>query len=211
MLPVNQYYENVANNLLEKFKKRRFEAFYCPTKEDALKKVLEIIPIKSVVSYGGSESIKEAGILDSILEGDYTVIDRHAGDTDEEERQSLIKSTFCDYYLMSSNAITKNGELVNIDGFGNRVAALTFGPHNVILVVSMNKLCEDVENAIWRVQNNASPKNANRLNRKTPCAITGSCGDCYGDASLCSSIVITRRSTKPGRIKIILVAEDLGY
>lgn len=211
MNPVNQHNENMAKSLLEKFQMRRFEAYYCPDKETALKKALELIPEGTVVSHGGSETIKEIGLLDAIIQGNYHYINRKQGNTEEELKESMIKSTFCDYYLMSSNAITKKGELVNIDGYGNRVAALSFGPKNVIVVVGMNKLCEDVENAIWRTQNNASPKNALRLEKKTPCSITGFCGDCYGDSSLCSTITITRRSPQVGRIKVILVGEELGY
>ena len=211
MNPVNQYYENAAKKLVEQFTNRRFEAYYCSDKKDALKKALELIPKGVVVSHGGSESIKEIGLLDAIIEGNYQYIHRKIGNTNEELKQSMIKSTFCDYYLMSSNAITTRGELVNIDGYGNRVSALSFGPENVIVVVGMNKLCENVNNAIWRAQNIASPKNTLRLQKKTPCSSTGFCGDCYGDDSICSTISITRRSAIPGRIKILLVGEELGY
>lgn len=211
MMPVKQYYENLSKGLIEKFTKRRFEAYYCDDKESALKKALELIPEGSKVSGGGSMSIEGIGLLDAVINGNYSYFDRHGGSTEEELKQSFIDSTFCEYYLMSSNAVTKNGELINIDSLGNRVAALTFGPENVIVIIGMNKVCEDIENGIWRCQNVASPKNTVRLNRKTPCAITGTCGDCYGDNSICSSIVITRRSGKVGRIKIILVGEELGY
>ncbi len=208
---VNQHHENMAKKLIEQFTKRRFEAYYCPDKKTALKKALELIPEGALVSHGGSESINEIGLLNAIIEGNYQYTNRKIGNTQEELRDSMIKSTFCDYYLMSSNAITTKGELVNIDGYGNRVAALSFGPENVIVVVGMNKICDDVDNAIWRTQNIASPKNTLRLNKKTPCSTTGFCGDCYGDDSICSSIVITRRSAISGRIKILLVGEVLGY
>jgi len=208
---VNQHYENMAKKLIEQFTKRRFEAHYCPDKKAALKKALELIPEGVVVSHGGSESIKEIGLLDAIIKGNFQYINRKLGNTKEELRNSMMKSTFCDYYLMSSNAFTNKGELINIDGYGNRVAALSFGPENVLVIVGMNKLCEDVDNGIWRTQNIASPKNTLRLEKKTPCSSTGFCGDCYGDESICSSIVITRRSAIPGRIKILLVGEELGY
>ncbi|MPW26878.1 lactate utilization protein [Alkalibaculum sp. M08DMB] len=201
----------MSKALIQQFEKRRFEAYYCPDKNSALKKALELIPEGTVVSHGGSESINEIGLLDAIVEGNYEYVDRKFGNTEKELKESMKKSTFCDYYLMSSNAITKKGELVNIDGYGNRVAALSFGPENVIVVVGMNKLCEDVDNAIWRTQNIASPKNTLRLNKNTPCSTTGYCGDCYGNESICSAIVITRRSWSIGRIKIILVGEELGY
>lgn len=112
---------------------------------------------------------------------------------------------------MSTNAITMDGELVNIDGSGNRVAALIFGPEEVIIVAGMNKVTADVPGAYKRVKNIASPPNCVRLNKNTPCAMTGQCGSCLGDDCICSQTVITRRSGIPGRIKVILVGEELGY
>lgn len=206
-----QHYEVLAKNLIERFKKRRFDAYYCSDKQTALKQALELIPENSSVSNGGSMSIDEIGLLNIIKNGNYNYIDRYAGTTPEDKRNSQMKSIFSDTYLMSTNAFTKDGELVNIDGLGNRVAALTFGPKSVVLIVGMNKYCEDVDNAIWRAQNIASSMNTIRLHKKTPCSVTGMCGDCYGEDSICSSIVITRRSKEVGRIKIILVGEDLGY
>lgn len=205
------YYANLSKTLLEKFKKRRFEAYYCQTKDDALKKALEIIPKNSVVSFGGTMTIKEIGLADALRQGEYKLIDREEAKNAEEKALITRQAMDCDYYLMSTNAFTAEGELVNIDGNGNRVAALCYGPKNIIVIAGMNKLAEDRINGIWRVQNVASPQNTVRLERKTPCAITGECGDCYGDSSICSQIVITRRSHEKGRIKVILVGEELGY
>lgn len=211
MKPVNKHYENMANTLMPQFEKRRFQSFYCPDKESALQKALELVPQGSVVSHGGSESIIEIGLLDAIKSGNYTYVNRKDGSTPEELRESAMKSIFSDYYLMSSNAVTIKGELVNIDGAGNRVAALAFGPKNVILIVGMNKICKDIDEAIWRAQNIASPKNTLRLSKDTPCAKIGVCGNCFGDDSICSTITVTRRSMEVGRVKIILVGENLGY
>lgn len=121
-----QHYENMAKTLMAQFEKRRFESYYCPNREVALQKALTIIPEGSVVSNGGSVSVEEIGLLDAIKGGNYTYIDRKQGNTPEEIRESSLKSLCCDYYLMSANAITVKGELVNIDGAGNRVAALAF-------------------------------------------------------------------------------------
>ena len=211
MEPKKKYYENMAKTLMPQFEKRRFESYYCPNKESALKKALELIPEGSVVSHGGSESVVEIGLLGVIKDGNYTYVNRKDGNTPEELRESAMKSIFCDYYLMSSNAVTVKGELVNIDGVGNRVAALGFGPKNVLLIVGMNKICKDLGEAIWRSQNIAAPKNTLRLSKDTPCSKTGVCGNCFGDSSICSSITITRRSIEVGRVKIILVGESLGY
>ena len=116
-----------------------------------------------------------------------------------------------DYFLMSTNAITMDGELVNIDGRSNRVSCLCWGPQNVIIIAGMNKVALDVESALKRVRNFAAPPNAVRLNKNTPCAQTGKCADCYSPDCICSQIVITRRSSTPNRIKVILVGEELGY
>ena len=112
---------------------------------------------------------------------------------------------------MSTNALTLDGELVNIDGNGNRVACLIHGPSNIMIIAGMNKIVPSVNTAVDRVRNMASPPNAKRLNRQTPCNFTGRCGDCLSPDCMCNQIVITRRSGRPGRIKVFLVAEELGY
>ena len=123
------------------------------------------------------------------------------------------EAVLSDYFLMSSNAITLDGELINIDGTGNRVACLSYGPKHVIMIVGMNKVVNDVEDGIKRVRNFASPPNTLRLGLKTPCSMTGRCGDCYGDSCICSQIVVTRRQSAmmKDRVKVILVGESLGY
>ena len=132
------------------------------------------------------------------------------------EQADIVPKTYgeiccSDFFLMSTNAITENGELVNIDGASNRLACLLHGPKNVFVIVGMNKLTSDVPAAIGRIRNVACPANTLRLNRNTPCALTGKCGNCFSQDSICSQIVVTRRSSQPKRIKVILVAEHLGY
>lgn len=205
------YYANLAKTLVERFEKRRFEAYYCPTKEEALKKAMELIPEEAVVSFGGSMTVKECGLPEAIKEAGIEIVERDSAVTAEEKERLTRLSMDADVYFMSSNAFTVDGELVNIDGFGNRVAALCYGPKSVVVLMGMNKLTENRENGIWRTQNVASPMNTVRLERKTPCAITGTCGDCYGDGSICSQILITRRSGIAGRIKVILIGEEIGY
>ncbi|HCX65395.1 MAG TPA: lactate utilization protein, partial [Eubacteriaceae bacterium] len=141
----------------------------------------------------------------------YRTINRDKAKSPEEKDEMTRQAMTVDYYLMSPNALTQEGELVNIDGKGNRVAALCYGPKYVIVIAGMNKLAQDRENGIWRSQNIASPKNTLRIGKQTPCSVTGECGDCYGDESICSQIVITRRSGVKNRIKVILVGEELGY
>ena len=156
-------------------------------------------------------TITDIGLIDALKVGDYTVLDRMAPMSDEEKRELYGKVATCDYYFMSSNAITMDGELVNIDGIGNRVASLIFGPANVIIIAGMNKVVDNVDAAIDRARNTAAPINTIRLNRKTPCTQTGRCMDCMSPECICNQFVVTRRSMPAGRIKIILVGEELGY
>ena len=169
------------------------------------------MPEGASITWGGSESIKECGLMDAIKGANYELIDRADAKTPEEDRIMYSRQVMADFFLMSSNAITIDGELVNIDGRANRVSLLCWGPQNVIVIAGMNKIASDVESAIQRVRDAAAPPNTVRLNKNTPCAQTGRCGNCYSPDCICSQIVITRRSSTPKRIKVILVGEELGY
>ncbi len=213
MTPKETTYQVQAEKVIQAMKKRNFEAFYCPTKEDALNKAISLIEKGSVVGSGGSATIKEIGLLSYIMShsDDYTYVDRSQAKNEQEAREYHAKNVLSDYYLMSSNAFTADGQLVNIDGNGNRVSCLCFGPKHVIIVVSMNKMCATVEDAYRRVRQDACPPNAIRLNLDTPCATTGFCAECVSTSSLCASLVTTRISRYPDRIKVILVGEPLGF
>ncbi len=187
------------------------EGYYCATSYEAVEKVLSLIPEGSSISWGGSVTLSETGILDALKEKEYELIDRATATTKEERKALYSRVVGCDYFLMSTNAITLDGELVNIDNSGTRVAFLCFGPENVIVVAGMNKIVPDETSGVKRVQNVASPPNTVRLNRKTPCAITGRCGDCLTPETICGQKVVTRYSATPGRIKVILVGEELGF
>lgn len=200
-----------AETIIKNLEKRNMEGFYFETAAECTQAILQSIPADSVISWGGSESIKESGLMDGIHNGNYKLIDRFAATTPEESRALYAQTVLSDYYLMSSNAITLDGELINIDGNGNRVACLIQGPRHVILVIGMNKVVTDVESGIARVRNLASPPNAIRLNKNIPCAVTGTCHDCLAPECFCNQIVITRRSGHTGRIKVYLVGESLGY
>ncbi|MGN0278630.1 MAG: lactate utilization protein [Lachnospiraceae bacterium] len=200
-----------AETIIHNLAKRNMEGCYFPTAADCTQAILKEMPEGSVIGWGGSESIKESGLMDAIHNGNYELIDRSSAKTPEESRQLYAKTVLADYYLMSTNAITLDGELINIDGNGNRVACLIQGPAHVILVVGMNKVVTDVESGIARVRNMASPANAIRLNRNLACAATGVCHDCLSPECFCNQLVITRRSMHNGRIKVYLVGEELGY
>jgi len=210
-LPKQQYYENIANTIIKNFKKRQIEGYYCPNKACALQKALELIPKGSSISWGGSMTLIETGLLDAIQNNDYKIINRDLATNSNEQRKIYGEICCSDFFLMSTNAITIDGELINIDGRGNRVAFLCFGPQNVLILTGMNKIVSDIDSGFKRVRDIASSPNAIRLHRKTPCAITGKCEDCYSPDCMCGQFIITRRSGIPNRIKVILIGEELGY
>lgn len=211
MTPKQKYYENAAATIIKNLEKRQMEGYYCPTSADAVKKALELMPEGSSIGWGGSMTLFETGLMDAIRSANYEIIDRDTAKTPEEQRKIYGEICCSDFFLMSTNAITLDGELVNIDGRGNRVAFLCYGPQNVLIVTGMNKVVSDVESGVKRVRDIASPPNTVRLNKNTPCAVTGRCGDCLSPDCICSQVVITRRSGTPNRIKVILVGEELGY
>lgn len=211
MTPKQTFYENQAKSIIHKLEARKMEGYYCPDKESAKAKVLELIgPNKKVVTYGGSMSLDEVGLKEAVEEAGHDLLRREKYVTPEEKRECFAKQTLADVFMMSTNAITLDGELVNIDGSGNRVACLSFGPNEVIVVAGMNKVVSNVEEGIARSRNFAAPPNTVRLGCDTPCAKIGQCGNCLND-TICCQIVVTRASRVPGRIKVVLVGEELGY
>lgn len=211
MIPKKEYYQKLAESVIPRFAKRNMEAVYCETAEEARKTVLAMIPEGSTVANGGSATLTETGILD-VLKGDsYRYIPRSSSSDPKEIQAQFALQAQSEYYLMSTNAFTADGELVNIDGSANRLSLLLHGPLQVIIVAGMNKFAKTREDALNRVHNIASPPNCIRLNKKTPCAMTGLCGDCQSPDCICCQEVITRRSMIPGRIKIVLVGEELGF
>lgn len=211
MTPLQENYRHLGETMIKKFNRRNIEAVYCDTAEDARRAVLEMIPEGASVTFGGSVTLDECGIMDAVKTGSYDFIDRTQAVTPEEKRAMFQRQAGADYFLMSTNAFTADGELVNIDGNGNRVSLLIHGPEHVIVVTGMNKLTGNTDEAIRRTQNIASPPNCVRLNCKTPCAATGLCGDCHGEGTICCQVVITRHSRHAGRITVVMVGESLGF
>lgn len=209
---VKKAFEKKAQLIINNLQKRNMEGYYCESSQQLLETLLPMLEEGASIAWGGSESLKECGLTDALkASGKYQLIDRTKAQTPKEQREVYLESAGSDYYLMSTNAITLDGELVNIDGNGNRVACLIHGPKYVFLVVGMNKVVTDIGAGLSRTQNIASPPNTIRLNKKTPCAETGICGGCLSPDCICSQVVITRRSRHDGRIKVFLVAEDLGF
>ena len=205
----------LGQKIIKELESRNMEGYYADSKEEALqialKLALDMIPEGSSISWGGSVSIKEIGLQQAVCQGNYKVYDRDATNTPEERRQVMIDAYGCDYFITSTNAITSTGELVNVDGMANRVSAIAFGPKNVLMIVGMNKVVKSVEDAISRTRNEAAPVNAQRFGIDTPCVKTGVCFDCKSPDTICCQTLITRYSKIKGRIKIILVNEDLGF
>ena len=204
-------YDKAGPKVAEALNKRFFEAYYCSDRESGLQKVLELIPQNHVVSWGGTSTVDELGIKDALRQRGQAVIDRDTAKDAQERKEMLKKSLTCDTFLMSSNANTYNGELVNIDGTGNRVAALCFGPDQVVVVAGMNKVAGDLDDAMGRARQVAAPINAQRFQLKTPCSVNGLCGNCKGADCICAQIVTTRVCKPAGRIKVVLIGEDLGF
>jgi L-lactate utilization protein LutB len=210
MTHLEKSYELRAQTVIKQFAKRNIEAFYCENKDDTVKLMLSFIEEGKSISWGGSNTITELGIKDILENGNYVLVDRDKF-TGEERTTKMREAFFSDYYLTSSNAVTQDGLLVNIDGNGNRVAAICFGPKQVIVVVGINKLVPTVEHAVDRIRNFATPPNAIRLDYDTPCSKSGVCSDCLVKDCICGQILVTRYNRNAGRIKVIIVGETLGF
>jgi hypothetical protein len=210
--PIERRNQKLSERLIKTFQTRGFDAHYCNNSQEAIAKTLSLIPAGSSVGWGGSDTIRSTGLIKALYEADcYTLIDRDTA-PDLARRTELHRQTLLsDSFLMSANAVSEDGHLVNIDGVGNRIAALSFGPKNVIVIAGINKVVKTLEDAVSRARNTAAPINAQRFNAQTPCGTNGSCANCRTSGSLCSYIHITRLSNPAGRIKIIFVGENLGY
>lgn len=202
----------LGDSVVKALSERGFEAYYCATKEEAKKQAAALIPKGSSVSWGGSVAVDELGIKDELRGGNYTLLDRDTAKTPEERIEIMRRGLLCDVFLTGTNALSEDGQLVNVDGNGNRVAAMTFGPKSVIVVTGMNKITKTAEDAVTRARTVAAPINAQRFDGlETPCSRTGKCADCNSKDCICTYILTTRRSKPVGRIKVILVGEELGF
>lgn len=211
MTPRETRNERLAQSIIKNLKQRHYDAYYCATAEEAVEKVLELIPEGSSVTWGGSASIRDTGLTARLKTGNYTVYDRDDV-TGNDDKVRIYRQAFeCDYYLGSVNAMTEDGVIINIDGNGNRVAAMTWGPEHVILLVGLNKVCQDVDAAIKRARSEAAPVNMARFDFNTPCQHDGTCHDCKSPDSICNYVMIQRMSHPAHRHTVVLVGEPLGY
>ena len=211
MTPKEQRNERLAERMIKNLKRRNMEAFYCKTSEEAVKKGSELIADGSSVTWGGSMTIRDMGLPKILKErGTLEVLDRDEV-TDREEVVKIYERAFTsDVFLSSANAISEDGVIVNIDGNGNRVAAITWGPKKVIFVIGMNKVAQTVEAALARARSTAAPINSARFDIKTPCQTDGACHNCNSPECICNYVHFLRNSPR-GKHVVVLVGEDLGY
>lgn len=198
----------LSQKVIKGLESRNMSGYYAHDKEEALKLALELIPEGSTVTMGGCMSAGEIGLVDALKEGNYTFLDRG---TYADPRQALLDAYDADVFLVSANAMTEDGILVNIDGNANRVSCIAQGPKKVVFIVGMNKVCSDVDGALKRARNVAAPINAQRFGLNTPCSKTGSCLNCKSPDTICCQFLVTRYSKHPGRIHVIIVNDNLGF
>ena len=212
--------DKIFSTLMERLNERQLTPYYAETKEDAVNTVISIIEAsreekgaakeEMQISFGGSRTLSDIDVYSAIKE--YNVLDPYALPTPAQQKEAKRRALLSDIFLMSANAICESGEIVNIDGNGNRLGALLCGPDKIIMVIGKNKIVKDKVEAMVRIKSVACVKNAIRLSRKTPCAEKGKCESCliHGQ-TICAHTVYTRFSTVVGRINVILVNEDLGF
>ena len=206
-----EYYLACADKIIAAMKTRQMECIYFENRKDMLEYLKAVIPAKAAAAWGGSMTLKDSGVIDLLRGGLCKIIDRDAAKTPEEAHKCMHQAFNADCYFLSANAITMDGKLVNIDGNGNRVAALIYGPKDVYVIAGMNKVVKDEDAAMDRIKNMAAPMNAMRLTTGAPCTKSGNCMHCKGSGTICCHTVVTRYSRHPGRIKVLLVGEELGY
>ena len=211
MAPQEKRNERLARTIIKNLKRRHIDGYYCATPEEAVMKVSELIDDGSSVTWGGTMTVRNLGIPQFLKDrGTLEVLDRDLAETPEEKQAIYLKAFAADVYLSSANAISEDGIIVNIDGNGNRVAAITWGPKKVIFVIGLNKVAQNVEAALARARSTASPINAARFDIKTPCQTDGVCHNCNSPECICNFVHFLRNSPQ-GRHVVVLVGESLGY
>ncbi|OGL46352.1 MAG: hypothetical protein A2161_07730 [Candidatus Schekmanbacteria bacterium RBG_13_48_7] len=202
----------LVGKTMEALRKNRFAAVYFDNVDGVCEYLQANIPSNVTLGLGGSVTVQELGIIPLLEKKGVHVVNPYNQDSPREQlldqrRQSLL----AEYYLTGTNAVTMDGQLVNIDGLGNRIAALAFGPKKVFVIVSTSKITSTVDEALKRIQNVAAPLNTRRLDRNTPCRDTGKCMDCSSDERICNATLILRRATLPNRITVVFVDAHLGF
>ena len=212
--PKQAFYRKQAEQIIGHLQRQGMDGFYFDNSTSAVEAVCDMIPKGSIVGLGGSVTVIQTGLIEALRKQDIRLLDRFKEGVSVEEVDAMRRENMIsDVFIASSNAITLDGKLVNMDGMGNRVAAMIYGPKKVILVIGMNKVTANVMEAISRIKTTAAPLNAIRVNKKTPCFVTGVCHDpqCAPPNRICSQLVIIESSTVPGRISVVLIGEEYGF
>ncbi|WRO22918.1 lactate utilization protein [Metallumcola ferriviriculae] len=204
--------EQLAEITVGALKKNGFDAEYFTNSKDAVDSVLSLITSGMTIGFGGSATVKGLNVAEKAAELGAVILDHNVPELSAEEKLEVRrKQLTSDIFLCSSNALTLDGYLVNVDGTGNRVAAMSFGPKKVIVLAGVNKICKDTEAGFARIELSAAPKNTNRLNLKTPCATTGVCADCNSEKRICRIYSVLKKKPSAADFKVIIVGETLGY
>ncbi|WP_150844346.1 LUD domain-containing protein [Clostridium sp. UBA1353] len=204
--------ESRVNGTINSLKKNGMNGYLVNSHEELIEKINELTNDGDTVSCGGSMSLFETGVIDYLRSGKYNFLDRYEDGLSKDDLKKLYRNTFsADVYFTSTNAITEKGELYNVDGNGNRVAAMLYGPDKVIIIAGINKIVENIEEAIKRNERVSAPANCKRLNRATPCVKVGHCMDCSSEERICNEYTIIRRQGNKDRIHVIFLNEELGY
>ncbi len=213
MNPSIQWHNDTfGDKVVKALEKNNFQAYYVANRTTAIEKVFSLIPAGATIGVGGSWTLKELGIPEQLEKDGHTVYDHNKPGLSAEETLSLRrKELLCDVFIASSNAVTLDGQLVNTDGSGNRVAAMSFGPKKVILVIGVNKIVSDIDAAMERIELFAAPINNKRLDRPNPCTITGMCMDCQGATRICNMTSILHKRPPMIDFHVVIVGEDLGF
>ena len=208
----NWHNETIGLKVVEALKKNMFSAIYCKSGDEASEFIMNNVQKGDRVGFGGSMTIKKLGIQEKVKSLGGQVLD-HGDPTlsPEEKMETMRAELLCDVFLCSSNAVTLEGELVNIDGVGNRVAAMSFGPKKVIVVVGVNKICKNEASAFERLEQIAAPMNCKRLNMPNPCTKTGVCSDCKTDTRACRIYSVIKRKPMRTDITVVVIGEDFGF
>lgn len=200
-----------AKEAVEILSKSHYDAYYAENLQEAKAMVLSMIPENASIALGGSVTIGEMGLIDIFRNGKYKLFDRYQNKPHDEIIELMRQSLLADYLITGTNAITRKGEVVNMDCSGNRVAAMIFGPKKVIIITGANKLVDNIDQALDRIKNIA-PMNSKRIKHETPCIGTGKCMDCSVKKRICNYLTIINNGWKfEGRINVIVVAEDVGF
>lgn len=201
-----------VERVIENLEKNNMNGYWIQSREEVIDMIEELVPQGSLVGCGGSMTLFESGVIDYLRCGKYEFLDRYASGLSKEDIKEVYrKSFFSDAYFVSSNALTEKGELYNVDGNGNRVAAMLYGPDKVIVIVGVNKIVKDIEEAIKRNREIAAPANAKRLNLNTPCTKIGYCVECQSEDRICCEYTLIRKQRTKGRIHVLILSDSVGY